>query len=282
MPNGGEFPLSSPWFILQEDGLGMPPIEYATQRGPFQHGESVRSVFLRPRTIQLVIRRNGCSRSEYLAIRRSLLEAVMPLQTGVLASTRLRKYLADGSIREFDVYASEGPGFPSHDPETWDEWSIQDTVRFTAFDPVARDPTQHSLTFVATGSVGAFPITFPLEIAAFAPATSISYAGDWASFPTITITGPVTGLLIRNLTIDEQLQFNNTIGAGRIVTVDLSFGAKTVTLDDGTNLVGFISSDSDLGTFRFVPGTNLIQIYASGTNATTSVRFAWYDRYVGF
>ena len=50
-PDGVEYMLSPPVWVLQEDGFGMPPIEYVTQRGPLQHGETVKNLFLRPRTI---------------------------------------------------------------------------------------------------------------------------------------------------------------------------------------------------------------------------------------
>lgn len=289
-PDGVEYMLSSPLFVLQEDGYGMPPLEYVTQRGPFQDGESVKAVFLRPRTVQLVIRRNGCSRAEYWNIRNTLLDILRPRRsnpiTGVAISPStpgiLRKYLANGAIRELFAFPSEGPGFPSHGPETWDEYSVQDTLRFTCYDPVARDPKLQSAAFVSSGSITTFPITFPLTIASFGSNTLIKTDGTWDTFPTIVINGPLTGATIVNTTTGERIALGYTIPAGHVVTFDLGFGRKTVTLDDGTNLIGYVTADSDLGTFHLQPGNNNMQVFGTGTSGTSSITLQWYKRYIGF
>lgn len=282
-PDGIEYMLSEPVWVLQEDGLGMPPMEYVTQRGPFQDGETVKAVFLRPRTIQLVVRRNGCSRAEYWNLRNQLLDILRPRGLRVTPGT-LRKYLANGGVREFAVFPSEGPGFPSHPSTSWDQWSIQDTVRFTCYDPVARDPTQQTKLFVSSGGTsGTFPITFPLSIASFssAGATPIKNVGTWDSFPVIVINGPATGPQVTNVTTGEKIVLSYVVPSGHSVTIDLAFGDKTVKLDDGTNLIGFVTPDSDLGTFHLQPGDNNVQVFATGTSVVTSIVVNWFTRYIG-
>lgn len=280
-PDGQELRFLAPWFKLQEDGLGMPPVEYVTTRGPFQHGESVKEYWLKPRVIQMLIRRNARSRSEYQQLRYSLINYMRPNRAPRPTPGRLRKYCADGSVREWFVYPSEGPSFPAGDLGQWDQWSIQDTIRFTAYDPIARDPSTHSITFAATGTVGTFPITFPLQIAAFGTSAPTDYAGTWDTFPLITINGPATGVVVRNVTTDEVLSLAYTVPSGRVVTVTLDYGNKTVKLDDGTNLIGYMSADSDIGSFHLQPGSNTFQVYASGTSSISSVILQWYDRYIG-
>lgn len=280
-PDGVEYMLSSPTFVLQEDGLAMPPIEWITQRGPAQHGETLKGFFLRPRIIQMVVRREGCSRDDYWRLRGQLMDMLRPNRTTNPTPGILRKYTSLGQIREYDVYATEGPGFPSHDPDHWDQWAIHDTLRFTAYDPAARDPTVHALSFVSGGVVGSFPITFPWQIASFGSSAPVTYNGTWLSYPTIIINGPMTSPLIRNLTTNELIQLNYAVGSGRTVTIDLRYGFKSITLDDGTNLIGFASSDSDLGTFHLQPGPNTFQIFGTGTSAVSSVQLSWFERFIG-
>lgn len=280
-PDAVEYMLSPPTWVLQEDGLGMPPIEYVTQRGPFQHGETVKNFFLRPRTIQLVVRKQGCSRSEYWGIRARLLDILRPGRLDPTTPGTLRKYMANGSVRDLSVYTSEGPGFPSHSDEVWDEWSIQDTIRFTAYDPILRDPSVKSASFSIGVPTGTFPITFPYQSSTFGTGTQAVNAGTWDSAPTIIITGPITGASITNITTNETITFNYALAAGQVATFDLNFGRKTVTLADGTNLIGYVSVDSDLGTFHFRPGTNQLQVFGTGTSGATSIVLQWFNRYIG-
>lgn len=282
-PDGVEYMLSAPVFVLQEDGLGMPPIEYVTQRGPAQHGETVKNFFLRPRIIQLIIRRSGCSRVEYWNIRNALLGILRPGRVGATNSGTLRKFLANGGVRDLLVFTSEGPGFPSHNPDQWDQWSIQDTIRFTAYDPIARDPHLRTIAFQSGVIPGTFPITFPYVIVSgFGTVANVTNAGTWDSAPSIVIAGPIVSPTLRNLTTNEQLVLNYTVPAGRSVTYDLTYGNKTVFQDDGVNLIGYVSTDSDLGTFHLKPGTNSIQVSGSGTTVASSITLQWYDRYIGF
>ncbi|MCI0551432.1 MAG: exo-alpha-sialidase, partial [Anaerolineae bacterium] len=55
-PDGQVYPLVTPHlpvgrFVMNFSGFGMPPFDYVTQRGPFQHGETVRDFFARPRIV---------------------------------------------------------------------------------------------------------------------------------------------------------------------------------------------------------------------------------------
>ena len=281
-PDNQEFMLSSPWYVMSEDGLGMPPLEYITQRGPFQDGESVVSVWARPRTIQLMVRREACSRPEYWNLRTALINAMRPNRVSDRRTPGLlRKFMANGRTVEWLVYPSQGPGFPPGDQNSWDQFAIQDTIRFTAYDPIARNPIQQTFTFASSGVVGTFPITFPYQFASFGSNSTIPYSGNWDAFPTITLNGPLTSPLVRNLTTGEKIALNTSIASGRTVTVVLDYGNKSITLDDGTNLIGFASADSDIGSFHLQPGDNNMQIFATGTSGISAVVLRWFDRVIG-
>lgn len=267
--------------MMTETGTGMPEIQYVTQRGPFQDGESVKDFFLRPRLIEMRHRRNCCSREEYWNCRAELLDILRPNRSGTrIPQGKLRKILPGGAIRDLIVTVQSGPKFEAQRNSEWDSWSIDETIRFIAHNPVYFDPTQHSQTFTQSGAL-TFPITFPITFSAFGNIINVDYAGSWIEYPGIVITGPLDLVSIVNNTTDESIGFAYSIPDGRVVTIDLTYGAKTVTLDDGTNLIGNITTDSDFATFHLEPGLNNIQVFSSGANLGTSLVLNWLSRYIG-
>jgi hypothetical protein len=77
------------------------------------------------------------------------------------------------------------------------------------------------------------------------------------------------------------------IPVGRTVTIDLKPGAKQVYDDLGTNLIGCVTTDSDLSTFHLAPapevagGINQMHFLGSGLTADSQVTFQYFDRYLG-
>lgn len=294
-PAGPEYQLHAPGVrtLFSPEGTGMPPIEYLTQRGPNQHGETLRGYHLRPRIIQVLIRSNSCSRDDYWRARKGILDALRPnsqplnqLNTGVLKTV-----LSTGDIRAINCLIQEGPAFAPQPREVWDEWSFTDTLRFIAFDPIYYNPTQQSCIFdYAAQSQLVFPITFPItfsQTVASGSCTALTYVGSWSEYPTIIIAGPITGPRIENASIGESIGLDYTIPAGRSVTITLTYGSKIIELDDGTNLMGFVTQDSNLGTFRLETdptvssGINSINVYGSAIDTNTSWQIQWYNRYIG-
>jgi len=145
-------------WVMQSSGWGMPPIEYITQRGAFQHGETVKDYFLQPRVIQLLINQSFCDRQGLWDGRASLLDAVRPnrqlTETGIQPGT-LRRILPDGTKRDIKVFVAEGPAF---DPDVsgWREHSFKEVLRFIAHDPVIYDPALQSYEEDFDGLAGSF------------------------------------------------------------------------------------------------------------------------------
>lgn len=289
-PEGVKYPLHTPpsRVVLAEEGYGLPPIDYITQRGPLQHGVSVLDAFLQPRSIQVTIRQNFKDRAAYWNGRNSLLDAIRFNKSHTLEPGHLLKYMSNGEKRQIDVLIASGPGF-SPKRGGWDENAFTEVLRFTANNPVWYDPTLRSTTFSVanSGSQLSFPATFPIEFNAFGGTVNISYDGTWLEYPTILITGPITSPVIENVTTGESIELDTTIAAGRVVTVDLTYGSKTVTFDDGTNYIGYVSSDSDLDSFHLEPapdapgGVNEIRVGGSATSSATAVEIQWYRRFIG-
>lgn len=294
-PDGVDYNLSD-WgktFLLSRSGEGLPPIEYRTDRGPFQDGETVRDFVLRPRVLQYTMRFDTQSRQRYWDERSKIMSIFRPNRqfSGTLNPGKLKKYLKDGSIRALDVFIDQGLDFSQAEGGGWDEFGSVETIRFVAYNPIYYDPTQKTLEF----SLGAlselvFPITFPISFGSTVidDDTVITYLGTWAEYPIIVITGPISAPTIENVTTGKTLTLDYNVPSGRILTIDLRYSKKTITDDLGTNLVGALSPSSDFSVWRLAPhpeatdGKNTIHI--SGGNALpgeTKIELEYYDRYSG-
>jgi hypothetical protein len=280
-------------FLISEDGLGMPPINYIVHHGPFQHGESVLDFRLAPRTIQVVHRRDAGTRIGYWDARTELINALRPNRqlANSFTSGILRKRLPFGRIREVKVTSTQGPGFVAHDVSKWDEYAFIETLRFTANDPTMYDPTVHTVNWSLSANTNLiFPFTFPFTFAnsIITGSQSITYVGQWMTYPTIVITGPVYGPRIKNVTLDTEIALNYEVALGEVITITLAYDNKTVTNQNGVDLLGVVADTYGLANFRIAPdpeasgGVNVIE--AGGYNAavgSTAYSLSYLDRYVG-
>lgn len=304
-PDGEVYQLHVPshvgrW-ILSQSGWGTPPIDYITERGPFQDGVTVKDFFLTPRTIQLLIRQRYCSRDDWWTGRGNLLDAIRPnrqtIATAALPGQLIRR-LSTGDRRALDVFITDGPRFEPRQTGRWDEWSFQEALRFTAFDPVIYDPTEVTVTVETTVAEElVFPITFDVPGVVGARVAfgredinitqNVNYVGTWLSYPIIEITGPLDNPRVDNLTTGEFVELDFNVPAGRVVTIDMRYGFKTVTDDLGVNLIGTLTTDSDLATFHIAPnpeapgGVNEIRFSGNNANANSQMVLRFFTRYFG-
>jgi len=294
--NEYEFHIPSGYgrWVLTESGWGTPPINYITQRGPFQHGETVRDYFLRPRVIQMLIRQQFCNRDDWWGGRALLLDAIRPNRQTVptaIEPGQLRRVQSDGSIRDLNVYLTEGPRFEPRNRTGWDEWAFQEVLRFIAYDPIVFDPTEieEVLGLDLTLEL-VFPIDFPIIFGASAidDTVDLTYSGTWETFPTIVITGPMSNFRIVNNTTGEEIELTYNIGVGDTITIDLSYGVKTVVDAGGTSRIGALTPESDLATFHIAPdpeapgGVNNLTVTGLGaTPGVTQVAVSYFNRYFG-
>lgn len=295
-PNGDVYNFSiHDQFLISETGMGMPLVRPISQSGPLQHGETIYDYRLEPRTIQLIMRAKGCSREEYWNNRAKLLNLlrINRYDTSSLELGTLRKILPDGSKRDIDVMVSFGPVFQPRDPAKWDEWGFTETIRFIAPDPTFYDPTVVTNAWTLSG--GSFdtqleyPFDYPVVYGDFSNDTDdIEYGGTWLAYPTITLTGPMSGAVIENQSTSEMIRLNYTIGAEETVVITLGYGNKTVISNLFGSIVGTISEDSDLATFHIAPhpvapdGINEVEFFAPGTTASTSeASMSFYTRFIG-
>ncbi len=116
---------------------------------------------------------------------------------------------------------------------------------------------------------------------------NINYLGTWRTYPTITIRGPVQNPRIDNLTTGEKIELEHFVDAARTVTITLTPETKTIEDDLGTNLLGRVTSDSDLATFHIAPepeapnGVNQILFQGGSTSLATLFTLTYQTRYFG-
>lgn len=281
-------------WVISNSGWGTPPIEYVTQRGPQQHGETVKAIWLRPRVIQLFIRQEHCNRVDYWAGRADLLDNIRVNRQAVAGGTDpgvLRRILPDGSIRALNVYIVQGPRFEPSRIGIWDEFAFQEMLRWIAYDPVIFDPTRVDVLWdgLAAQTELVFPITFPITFgtSTFNETQNINYVGTWQSLPVIILTGPLLNPTITNTATGEVLDFRYSIPAGDSVTFDLSEGVKSVVDNNGVNLIGSVTPESDIGTFHIAPdpeaaaGLNPIVITGGLADVNSDAELRYFTRYFG-
>lgn len=278
--DGQKYTLTSPpsRFILSEAGLGMPEINYVTQRGVFQHGETMRSYFLGVRIIELRIRHSRPDRNAYWASRALLLDGIRPNRGAGVG--RLRKRLSTGEVREITAVIASGPGFEARDPSVWDENGYTETLQFVCHNPIWYDPAVQS-SVLSPVAVATFPMTFPVTFLAYSASGTITYAGTWDEYPTIVITGPIKTPSITNQTTGQKIALNTTIPSGMSVTITLNYDTKLVERSDGLNLVGTVSSDSDLAGFHLTEGVNTLVVEGDNASSATTFTLTYYHRYIG-
>jgi (2Fe-2S) ferredoxin len=304
-PDGIEYPLVTPHvtgrFVMSMSGGGAAPIQYISQRGPNQDGETVRGFSLTPRVIQILERQQFKSRSTWWDGRADILNDLRPNRQAtatVVVTGTFRVVTANGDVRDLNVFLQDGPRFEARNVDEWDEWAFEEVLRFIAHDPLWFDPARVDLVLAFTLDANlVFPITFPIQFGGglIDVSTNLDYTGTWASLPTIVIVGPIDNPIIDNTTTGEKIELSSVIGPGRTVTIDLAFGQKTIVDDLGNNLLGSLTTDSDLGTFHIAPtpeapqvvgqprptARNVIRLRGSNPTGATSVEVRYLTRYFG-
>lgn len=299
-------------FLLSTEGEGMPPIDYVTQVGPGQHGETVVSYTLAPRIIQYSISKRSSDRTAYWSSRTQLIDMLRPNRQaiGQFLPGHLRRYLPGGKIRDIDVFIEQGPLFPARSLDTWKEVTIEEVLRFRAPDPTFYDPTEICIQFtlgVQDELIFYNPVTGPTyrSIEFYNPVTgptsqgllfaagvlsasaTVVYDGDWPTFPSFEIVGPINGFTITNETTGEGIVVNYLVAVGETITISLAYGNKQVVSSLNGNIIGTVSTPTSLATFHLEPnpgaagGVNVISVAGPGVDPNvTVVNMTYHNRYI--
>jgi hypothetical protein len=277
--------LEMPQQVVEVTGMAMPPMDHRTSKAPFQHGSSFVGFSLNPRPIQIMIHMRGCHRLGLWDLRRQFINRINPL----VGSLRFRVSYRNGDIFELhDVVYDAGFNVGTNQQP---EPAVQRFgARFIAYDPVwFQWPERTETSALTLVDELIFPIEFPIIFGASAidDVLTIVTTGNWLTYPTIVLTGPMASPRIVNETTEEELHLEYNISTTETVVITTSFGNKTVENTEGDNLLGYLSSDSDLATFHLDPdpiaedGVNDLRVYANGCTLSSAFYVRWFDRFLG-
>ena len=262
---------------LGDQGFGMAPMQRITQRGPLQQGDTDVGYRLDPRIIQLPLLVEAMTMDAGYTARKGLLKIFTPANgAGIL---RVTTDLYDRAIL---VVPMGGLDF-NQDPQSG--YHIRTVVQLRAADPTWYDPTivNAAQTPTITGTPTPVPLTIPWTAGSSSINSTLNftYDGDFISYPIISVTGPITNLLITHTTTGYVIGVTGTIIAGDTWTFDLRYGQKTVTDQAGVNQIANLTSGSSLADFAIILGANTITVSGTTTTSASTVNITYYTRYTG-
>lgn len=240
-------------------GRGVPPVRPLVTTLPNRAGAVYSGALHNVRRISLPFEIFGQSASDGSDVRASVRAWAKSLAT-LTAPGKLRCTTELGDEREIVAWYVGGLELV----ETISHYQPA-TLEFDCPDPYWAD-TSDTVSSVNGGSAPTalfFPILpWTLASSEIAAEVVISNTGDLEAWPVISITGPATGPVLRNVTTGQALTLNLTVGAGEVVTLDARPGARTVKRQDGTNLYTYLSSRQ---WWPLAKGSNRIRLEATGT-----------------
>lgn len=268
--------------------FGAPPTEFQTRRGYRQDGVTEISYNLLPRPISIsVFRSHSCTRAEYWDLRQELLDFLRPNRGGPLTYKIIRP---DNTQRALTVRAD--PGLAFNTQATRNNWDIEEPITFIAHDPLWFDPTEATPTIsTASGDELSVPVNVPVQVGILGVQFStgtLSYAGTWKTYPTITLIGPYTSCAIYNRITGASLNFTTNIIAGERRIIDLTPGSQSVQDSEGVNKFSELAPSSNLVDFYIQSelaenGTALRMdaVFVGGSDGVSNFILEYYNRYFG-
>lgn len=242
-------------------GLYMPPIQQLDQRTPLQPGTSIKYTDLQAKPITLPLHLEASTESGLETLKNTLVDSWFAAP-GTLRRTRpdgvtqrdlLCYYLAGLEMDESGT-DHRGPGW------------IDVALQLLAAQPFWTDTSDTTAGPYSNTQMGA--------------GVTIANGGLYQVYPTWVIHGPFVNLVITNAATGLKMDF--TANGGITFT-----GSDTLTIDadagsflkqDGTNQVGFLTTDSV--PFPLIPGNNAITFtYTGGVGGTTTTTVTFRQRY---
>lgn len=285
----GTDPVTGYQFNYQGDGgFGLAPLHRITQRGTFQQGDFDTDFRLDPRVLSIPLLVMASNLSDHYQKRDALLKIFTPSNSSATLTITVGVPLGTDFVRSITVVTLGGLTF-DHVPGAG--YDIRFVVQLRAADPTWYDPAGviASTSAAIAGTPTPYPKPYPVPygVSALSGDTKITYGGSWQTYPVITATGPITGLLITNQSTGALISVPGVIPAGRTWTFNLLYGYKTVTDDLGVNQIAAVTAASDLATFAIVPapdvldGVNIITVAGTGTTGASTTNLFYFNRYVG-
>lgn len=279
-------------FLLSMSGVGLPNIEFIEDKGPHQHGMTVRDFRYKPRGIKTEIFKSGRKRSDFTRSQARLVNALRPNRSTSIEAGYFHVWLNDDTEREIPVFLNSGID-GEWEVSSMNPADIMESVDLYCPDPFWRDAVSTDVNFSVTTSESCLDgdLCFPFCLTGnrIQSSVTIQYNGTWDGDQiAIDLIGPMAGPVIENESSGKKIQLNYTIPLGEKVTIDIRPNRATVENNFGQNLIGTVTSLSDLAEFRLLSesvqapdGNNIINVSAvNGTVGNTGININYYTRHI--
>jgi hypothetical protein len=259
-------------------GFDMPPVRHIMKAVPFRHGKRHEAVVTDERRFDLPIHFSAVS-WELLRARIHEVERMFWPDTEQ-GMGKLRINMPDGTGREIECYYESGLQGNEGTDRQGINWTNK-VITLLAPDPFWK-ATAASQQIYTQGTPAEFFPLLPIKLSStsiFSDATA-NNLGDVETWPVWTIEGPMTRIILTNESYSPErvIDLTYTLLAGETITIDTSESARTVTLDDGTDLYSELTK-RDLWPLK--SGINNIEIQMDGATVDSQVTLVWYARYLG-
>jgi len=258
------------WRLQTVDGLGMPDIVHVAEEYVGQDGEVHLSAKLKKRFVNLKFQLVYDTEAELWDARYALLEIVKVMQAGFY----LRIAAPNGDVRQLDLRYSDSLGMLRDLDQNLAQQKA--VLQCVAHDPLLYDPTPISSPLFDQGDIG--------------NDVDVANPGSWQTYPVIGIHGPLGDVLVENRTSAETMELDlgtYVLSAGDEVLINLNPGYKTIVSTLNGNIISYLTSDSNLATWRLLTapvapaGVNTIRVSGTGDGANTAFVLDYYARYIG-
>ena len=261
--------------------FGMPDVNFIEDRGPNQHGSTVRDYRLQPRNITLEWYGRNCNgkQCEYADV----VEAIRPTHDN--SPGYLRVINQDTSLLEIPARFQTGIDGSWNISSGLTPKQVMDTLQFYCADPVWRDATQQSVSAEVTVEDSCLDMCLPACLGSdlLSAEIEVCYNGSWKGDQiTFTLTGPLDTPTITNETNGRIIELNYNIAANDIVTITILPESATVESSINGNILGTVTNISDLVFFTLEPRkTNTITFTgANGVEGSSAIAMSYYIRYL--
>ena len=266
----------SPYQILSVDGLeSLPGIRNQDDNRGYADGMFTGRDFLGGRSISMIIQTTGTPTASAQANFNTLQRTLQPQTSG---TTPLYFILSAGETEQV-IQARVRQQIATVNPN-YTYGLILSQVEFFCPDPRYYDSNIQTATLLySTPSGRIYNRTYNLVYGGGSGTltTNIANNGWAATYPTITMNGPITNPQIGNLTQNASLQFNITLSSSDVFVVDLY--NKLITLNGQPARNTLISGSSTW--FSASPGNNSFFYDGVGTLAgTTQAVVTWQSAYI--
>lgn len=256
-------------------GRFAPPVLFEEEGIPEQDGLRLRATRFGAREFTLPVWVKASTESELRTSLRALVKAMNPKR----GNGKIRVTSPVGDQREIVCRVSDGLGAVERLGDTSTDLAQQLALVFRAHDPYWQAVSDITDTYVAATAAKFFPF-FPLRLSSstvFADA-SPDNIGDVDAWPVWSITGPGSGIVLRNLTTGYSMTLSTSLGIGETLAIDTRPGVKTVARGDGTNLFTDLSTTSYL--WPLAEGVNQVRAEMASATAASTVTLAFRPRYL--